>query len=83
MTDIRGIPMFPLPPEWTTNYGLRVELEQPQANMTVGKEYALFGLAVDNAAQPPKPFGMTFDDTGHFTVVDLAKVRLSAGGTIQ
>jgi hypothetical protein len=77
MTDIRGIPMFPLPPEWTTNYGLKVILEQPEPNMTVGNEYQILGLAVDNTPQPPKPYGMTFDDNLHFKIVELAKVKRS------
>lgn len=75
MPDFRGIPMWPVPPDWTTNYGIRVVLEAAEPNMTVGNEYQLFGIAVDNAAAPPKPYGMSFDDNDHFKLVELAKLK--------
>lgn len=69
--------MWPAAPEWTTSYGLSVILEAAEPNMTVGHEYTILGLAVDNAATPPKPYGITFDDNDHFKLVELGKLKLN------
>jgi len=72
--------MWPVAPEWTTSYGLSVILESTPATgggtWTVGKEYSLLGLVVDNTA-PATPYGITFDDADHFRIIPLSNVKLN------
>jgi hypothetical protein len=78
--DLAGIPLLPAAPGWTTNYGLSVILELmptlPGA-WTVGNEYSVLGLCVDNATTPPTGYAITVDDADHFRLVPLANVKLN------
>jgi hypothetical protein len=76
MPDHRGIPPFVAGgPVFLTP----LELETAEPNMTVGNQYELVALLVDSQPVPPKPFALMLDDTGHFRLVDLGKVRRPGG----
>jgi hypothetical protein len=67
--DPRGIP---LTGDWLQP---SIILEQDTPNFTVGFAYPMYGLIVDAALDPPKPYVITVDDNGHFKILDIAKVR--------
>jgi hypothetical protein len=67
--DLRGIPMIG---SWLQP---SVILEQPEPNFTVGNSYSLLGIVVDATPTPPKPYIISVDDSGHFKLVDINKVR--------
>ena len=70
MPDFRGIPL-----NYAGRYTIQVALETTEPNMTIGNIYEVFAVAVDNAATPPHPYALVFDDNNHFKLVDLSKVR--------
>jgi hypothetical protein len=73
MADIRSISLVP---GWQgSNSRIVMELEATEPNMTIGNQYELVALLVDSQPVPPKPFALMLDDTGHFRLVDLGKVR--------
>lgn len=83
--QLAGIPLLPAAPGWTTNYGLSVTLESsPGAAWpgawTVGAQYSLMGLCVDNAVSPPAGYAITVDDQSHFRLIPLANVALVKAG---
>ena len=71
MADFRPFPLNFTAPGWS----LQVTLETAEPNMTIGNQYQVFGAAVDNAAQPPKPYALVWDDNGHFKLVEFAKLH--------
>lgn len=70
--DLRGIPLNYNGPGNTFAF----TLEAAEPNMTVDKTYEVFGLVVDCAPTPPKPYALTADDNKHFKLLELSKVRL-------
>jgi hypothetical protein len=74
--DHRGIPPFlaggPV-------YLTPLTLETTEPNMTVGQQYDLWGLIIDDAPTgggPPKPQALVVGDDRHFKLCDLGKLRL-------
>jgi hypothetical protein len=77
MPDFRGIPFNYAGP----TYAIPVELTVAEPNMTVGNLYELWGIVVDNAATPVRPYGLVVDDTQHFKLCDLGKlIRVQPAG---
>jgi hypothetical protein len=70
--DLRGIPLNYNGPGNT--FAFVLEVTEP--GMTVDNTYEIFGLVVDCAPSPPKPYALTADDSKHFHLLELSKARL-------